>query len=495
MGASSVNVGVAKIPVGPVVLPRDGENEGTPGGVGVSTFAGVSPVGCVPGMSAIPSYALSAVGRISGLSSLGGKAGSTSVGVPAVGEKRGPENVATLSPAQTVKKRKYEKKARRQPPSKKKVGAASSPLSGFPKKVKPPLARPALLKYRSGNKPAPGANSPPSSPGGLVGSSTLSPDAPPEKRAPAGVPSAPGSAAGSGAGKRNGSEDGVWNVVNGVVDIEAEEDRLAMRVELNEVIKVDATGSDESMFLSAGKLRAKMQAVAKKFLPDEKIGNDVMEMMSFAVEERLRQFLEKLTEAVAFRTENAKKDWIVEDDGPDVFEKLKQMQEDEERELKSAAEMRVKKRNERKDAEAKKASFETTTGEKKKESSGSGIAERNEGLALQKKRLENRSQHDASSGLVEERDKRGKLPLSYKMSGLAPIGSSSGQPAIGGAGALPSIGSKPNSQSCGTNAGSKNNILDGIEKLSKLGPLRELGRHAILEEKSRPRWLRWRKNP
>lgn len=535
---SNVAAGVAQIPPGPVVLSRDGGNDAPSGGVGISSFAGVSPGGGVPGMSAIPPHVAGVPGTPSGRPSVAGKAvpagkgllgnkapaapkgkgarkgsvksaaaksvskgspgsskaktpgspsvesgaGSSSVGGPAVGDKRGLDVVATSSPAQTGKKPKGGAKAPRPPPPKKKTGAASSPVSGFPKNVKPPPARPDHLKNRPGSKPAPGALIQPSPSGGSAGMSTVSPVAPSAKLPPAAVPSAVGVAAGGGAVKRNKREDEVLNVVNGVVDIEAEEDRLAMPVETNEVVLVDENIYSESMLLAGAKLRAKMQAMAKRFMLDENVGSDVMEMMSLAVEERLRYVLEKLKEAAAVRTEMRKVDWLVEDEGQNIFDKLQQMQEDEERALTVAAEMRVKKRNERKEAEAKKANGESTTTEKKKESNTNGDAERKEKLALEKKRKETRSQHDALSGLVEERTKRGKRPLSGKLAGLAPIGGSSGLPPIGGVGALPPIGRKPGSQSFGSNSGSKNKTLDRIEKLSKLGPLKKLGRAAALEE-------------
>lgn len=409
--------------------------------------------------------------------------GSSQMGITSVGEKRALDTSATSSPTPAMKKLKAGAKAPRAAPVKKKVPVVSSPVPGFPKGAKPPPARPDHLKNRAGNKPAPGALIHATTPLGAGPPPGLSPTVGHVRAVPPGSVPTPNAAVGSGVPKRAKRVDEELNVVTGVVDIEEEEDRLAMRADANEVVLVDENIYSEGMLLSGGRLRTKMQTVAKRFMLNENVGSDVMEMMSLAVEERLRYVLEKLKDSASIRTEARKSDWDVENDGPDMFEKLNQMREDEERALTVAAEMRVKRRNERKEAEAKKANGEPSNSEKKKESNATGDAERKEKLALEKKRKENRSQHDALFGLVEGRSKRGKRGNSSKLPPLESIGEIGSGKAAGGLGALPPIGRKTGLQSFGSSGSSKNKTLDRIEKLSKLGPLRKLGRHAEESEK------------
>lgn len=379
--------------------------------------------------------------------------GSSTAGVTIVGEKRVLDiSGATSSPGPPGKKPKASlSKTAKAPPPKK--TSTTSPVAALQKGSKPPPARPISAKGRPAGKPAP---PPPVS------------ATPPKPSNVAGATPTSGTAAAPSA-KRANRVDEELNVVTGVVDIEEEEDRLVMRVD-DEVTVIEENVYSESMLLGGSRLRAKMQVMAKRFMLDDNIGSDVMELMSLAVEERLRYVVQGLRDAASCRIDEQKNDWIVEDDGVCVHDKMAQMREDEERSLAVAAEMRVKRQNERKDTESKKASGEITVGEKK-DSATTGDAERKEKLAQEKKRRENSSQRDALSGLLEGRRKRATAAKP-----LAPL-----KPLSGGKGlaALPPLTKKSGSESIGS-AGSKKRTLDGLQKL---GPLKPLGRNSNTNSK------------
>lgn len=258
------------------------------------------------------------------------------------------------------------------------------------------------------------------------------------------------------------------NVVSGVIDIEAEENRLVSMGHTDDVIIVEDNAYSEKMLLGGARLRAKMQAMAKRFVLEEQVGTDIMEMMSLAVEERLRYLFELLKESASLRMEVEKSEWDCVPDGMNVFKKMEQMREEEERSLTTAAELRVKRRNDRIEAEAKKASGEVSNSDKKKD--GSSVvtdAERKEKLALEKKRKENSSQRDALSGLLEGIYKRGKRGVSSSK-GLAPLGAIGKVSGAKGVANLPPILKK-----------------DGLGKKGmqdKLGGLPKLGRDADKEK-------------
>ena len=163
----------------------------------------------------------------------------------------------------------------------------------------------------------------------------------------------------------------------------------------DEVIVVEDDGYAENMVLAGNKLKSKMQKIAKRHELDDEIGKDIMEMMSLAVEERLRLVLDGLKESAVLRTMGHKEGYITEDIGINVYEKMEQIREDEERLLVQAAESRVKRLNEKKEQELRKLNGDTSGTEKKKETNATSEAERKEKLAQEKKRKEHSSQRDA----------------------------------------------------------------------------------------------------
>lgn len=89
--------------------------------------------------------------------------------------------------------------------------------------------------------------------------------------------------------KRARRVDQELDVVNGVVEIEAEEDRLGVQpVNADDIVLVAEDIYYENMLLVGGRLRAKLQAITNRFMHEnDGVTSEVMEMISLAVEERL----------------------------------------------------------------------------------------------------------------------------------------------------------------------------------------------------------------
>ncbi|CAN8061852.1 unnamed protein product [Agarophyton chilense] len=252
------------------------------------------------------------------------------------------------------------------------------------------------------------------------------------------------------------------NLVDNVVDIEDEEVKLNVdangkRQSVDEVVRYNP-----DMIVSGPILRMKMQSIAKSHGIHENISNEATELMSLAVRERLACILESLKTIASVRVGAEKEQWGRVETGLDIREKLQRAREDEERTLQVAAEMRVKRRKEQKEAEAKRFAGEAAKNDKSaKDSSAAAEAERKEKLALEKKKKESSSQRDALSGLVRDFDRRRRRASAKPLAPLKPLGKPG----------LPPLAKRPSSDSLGR-SGLK--PLGSLDKL-KMGPLVKLG--------------------
>lgn len=342
----------------------------------------------------------------------------------------------------------------------------SFPSTGGPgKNIKPPPARADMGKGRPSSGPSTGSGS-----AGAAGSNSKSGSV-----GTAGTNAAPGTQV-----RKVKRVDDELSVVHNVIDIENEEDMLGRDAGGGTSEVIEIFDYDADMLLAGPALRTKMQATAKRYSLDENISKDAMEIVSLAVHERLKNFLESLKGIAAVRVEASKASWSTETFGVSAFEKLERMREDEERSLTVAAELRVKRRKEQQEREAKKLAGEAEKEEKKnKDSSAAAEQERKEKLALEKKRKEDSSQRDALSGLLAGIDKKRKKPNASKTLAplLPPITKSGGSrssgsglppiPRLAGAGGLGSKGS--------VNLSKNGMKPDALEKWKALGPLVKLG--------------------
>ncbi|KAI0558198.1 Transcription initiation factor TFIID [Gracilaria domingensis] len=253
------------------------------------------------------------------------------------------------------------------------------------------------------------------------------------------------------------------NLVDNVVDIEDEEVKLNVDANGRRQAVEEVVVYNPDMIVSGPILRKKMQSIAKRHGINENINKEAIEMMSFAVRERLACILESLKTVASVRVGAEKEQWGRVETGLNIREKLQRAREDEERSLQVAAEMRVKRRKEQREAEAKRLAGEAAKNDKSaKDSSAAAEAERKEKLALEKKKKESSSQRDALSGLVRDygrRRRRAAKPLAP----LNPLGKPG----------LPPLVKRPSSDSLGR-SGLK--PLGSLDRLKELGPLVKLGR-------------------
>lgn len=350
--------------------------------------------------------------------------------------------------------------------------AVSFPSTGEPgRSTKPPPARADLGKGRAPSSSATGSGIAGTA-GGAVRPGTLS--ATPSS-------AAPGSQVRKA--KRVGDE---LSLVNNVVDLDDEVDKLGRDAGGGSSEVIEIFDYDSDMLLAGPALRTKMQATAKRYGLNENISKDAMEIVSLAVHERLKSFLESLKGIAAVRVDAAKESWSTETFGISVCEKLERMREDEERSLTVAAELRVKRRKEQEEREAKKLAGEAEREEKKsKDASAAAEMERKEKIALEKKRKEHSSQRDALSGLLAGIDKKRKKPSTGKgLAGLAPLlppitksGGSAGSASL--LPPIPKLAGSGGSDSLVHNGivhlGKDGKQLNTLEKVKALGPLVKLG--------------------
>lgn len=369
-------------------------------------------------------------------------------GSPAANGKR-PLEVSLGSPSGSVAKKQKQMvgKLPKGPLNKKKppVMLASPPL--IPK-GKPPPARADLFRAQVTKRPMPHGT--PAQ--GITMYKGMHPGQP-----------APSTAAPK---KVKRSEDGLeaLSALNDIVDIEDEEDKLGQDAGglHGEVQEAYTYGAD--MLLAGPKLRKKMQKATRLHGLSDKISADVLELMSLAVRERLSDVIEGLKQVAAIRTERDKALWKTRLIGPNNYERLLNMRQDEERSLQVAAEMRVKRKRDQIEQEAKKLAGEVAKSEKNaKDSSAAAEAERKEKIALEKKKKEDSSQIDALNGLMRRRKKPGGGGRG--LARLEPLGKKG----------LPPIQRRSDSGSMGSKSKSKGS-LDPLAKLEPLGPLISLGR-------------------
>lgn len=389
---------------------------------------------------------------------------SAGVSSPTI-DKRPLDAIANSPSGSASKKPKPTPKGPRAPARKKTHVIAPPPL-GIGRGEKPPPAKADMISK----------GRPPLAPGGVAGSLggmsgiTKGP-----------TPAVAGTAnAGQVPVKKTKGVDDELSVVHNVVDIENEEDMLGRDAEGGIGGVVEIMDYDTDLLLAGPTLRHKMQECATRHGLDENVSKECMEMMSLAVRERLASVLESLKEIAAVRMESNKSLWMTQPVGANIYEKLEQAMQDEERSLTVAAEMRVKRRKEQQEREAKRLASEAEKEEKKtKDSNAATEQEKKEKLALEKKRKEHSSQRDALSGLLAGIDKRRKKPSGSK--GLAPLVSLS---KLGGAGGSKSSGSilppirrlgGSGLPGIGRGDGKGGSKVDPLEKMSAPGPLVKLG--------------------
>lgn len=357
-----------------------------------------------------------------------------------------PLDMTTLSPGSMLKKTKVAVK-----PLKGNVGRKKMAVSGLSmtKGGKPPPARSEIPKAR----PAAGPTGLLGAPGGVEASAAMAGTGPAGTNVPL--------------TKKVRRFDDELNVYHNVVDIENEEDMLGRDAGGGMVEEVEHLSYDSDMLLAGPKLRTKMNGICNRFGMADGIPKEVLEMVSLAARERLSSMLEELKSIAKVRCGANKAGWKTELVGPNVHEKLERMREDEERSLTVAAEMRIKRKKDQEEREAKKLAGEAAQEEKKaKDSSATADAERKEKIALEKKRKENSSQRDALSGLLAKVERR-KRPNSTK--GLAPLDSLA---PLGPLKGLLPITRRANSESISGKSGAK---LTTAQQLERLGPLTKLG--------------------
>eukprot|EP00178_Gracilaria_changii_P025782 TRINITY_DN792_c0_g1_i1.p1 TRINITY_DN792_c0_g1~~TRINITY_DN792_c0_g1_i1.p1 ORF type:complete len:975 (+),score=154.07 TRINITY_DN792_c0_g1_i1:1968-4892(+) len=252
------------------------------------------------------------------------------------------------------------------------------------------------------------------------------------------------------------------NLVDNVVDIEDEEVKLNVDASGRRQAVEEVVQYNPDMIVSGPILRKKMQSIAKRHGIHENINKEAMEMMSLAVRERLACILESLKTVASVRVGAEKHQWGRVETGLNVREKLQRAREDEERTLQVAAEMRVKRRKEQRDAEAKRLAGEAAKNDKSaKDASAAAEAERKEKLALEKKKKESSSQRDALFGLVRDYDRR-RRRSAKPLAPLKPLGKPG----------LPPLVRRPNSDSL---ARSGLKPLTSLDRHKGLGPLVTLG--------------------
>lgn len=326
--------------------------------------------------------------------------------------------------------------------------------------------------------------------------------------------------------RKMGVEDEL-TALNGVVDVEREENMMVRGSSgADDVVVIDGeeSYSDKNMLLAGAILRQKMQKVARRLLPDENIGVNVMELISLAVEERLRYVIDGLREAAATRIDAEKANWVMSEDGISVYDQLNRIRKEEEQNLFDAIEKRLKKQNEKKEANSRRPNDDGTAADKNGDNAAGGIAGTNgagggsaagsgaggggsgvgasagagsgagsgaagisgvgsasggvidaekakEKIALDKKKRENSSQRDALSGLLEGRNrKRGQSslkPLVQRKPG--------GPKGLWALSALPPL-SKKNSSSGGAKSGE-----NSLKASDTKGGLRPLGKEFAKE--------------
>ena len=250
------------------------------------------------------------------------------------------------------------------------------------------------------------------------------------------------------------------DALNDIVDIEDEEDRLGRDAGGlgGDAPEVYHFGAD--MLLTGTKLRTKMQRIARLHGVSEKMTPDCMELMSLAVRERLIQIVEGLKQVSAAKFERQRLEWKTKNVGIDLYSRLSSLRDDEERQLKNAADARVRRKKEQEEAEAKKLSGEESKIEKSsKDVSAAAEAERKEKLALEKKRKEDSSQIDALHGLMRRRKKNTTIRAGGGLAPLGPLGKK----------VLPPIQPRNDSRTNGKG-------VDPLSKLEPLGGLISLGR-------------------
>lgn len=327
--------------------------------------------------------------------------------------------------------------------------------------------------------------------------------------------------------RKMGVEDELTSL-NGVVDIEREENMMIRGSSgADDVVVIDGeeSYSDKNMLLAGGILRNKMQKVARRLLPDENVGVDVMELMSLAVEERLRYVIDGLRDAAATRIDAEKANWVMSEEGMSVYDQLDRIRKEEERNLFQSIEKRLKKQNEKKEADSNKPNEDGTVADKDGDNaaggsagtngaggaagsgaggggsgagasagagsgvgsgaaggSGAGIAsgavidaeKAKEKIALEKKKRENSSQRDALSGLLEGRNrKRGQSTLK-PLTGLK----TGGVKGLSALAKLPPL-SRKSSSSGGAKSGE-----GSLKAAMKLGGLKRLGKDFANDEYS-----------
>lgn len=338
--------------------------------------------------------------------------GSSSTG-GSVPEKR-PFDAAEAAAAAKKQKVGPVKAGAKAPAGKKKVApvsvvtsAAMSSTSG--KGLKPPVPRPGAAK---GQLQKTGSSAGVATGGAAVGAAGRGP----------GTGTSVGSGSSAAEKKPRKRVDDELDIVKDIVDIEGEEDMLG-----KDGVGMDNGFAEDSdfgtgMVLVGANLKNKLESITTRFGLEGGVSADAMEIISLAVKERLSCVIESMKEIAAARTESSRCEWEIGSTGVDMFEKMKQMRDAEERALTVASEMRVRRRKREREKEAAKAAAESGADEKRaKDAAAAAEADRKEKAALEKKRQADSSQRNALSGLVAGFSKRRKKAASKGGGGLMPL--------------------------------------------------------------------------
>jgi hypothetical protein len=186
------------------------------------------------------------------------------------------------------------------------------------------------------------------------------------------------------------------DIVGGIVDIEGEENMLVAEGGVA-TRSFGPTDYDSAMLLSGEALRRKIGGAAARHGLDREASTETIEILSLAARERLLYLVEEMHEIASARTGGDLVGWRTTPVGPDVYERLQQQREQEERSLLAQAEVRL----ERAARAAAKAAESTAEAEKSaKEAAATAEAKKKEQARLEKAKLAERTQKSALAKLM-----------------------------------------------------------------------------------------------
>jgi Transcription initiation factor TFIID component TAF4 family len=307
--------------------------------------------------------------------------------------------------------------------------AAGLPVHPTQPPLKKPRANPKLLKKSTVGGKASVENSTKVEP--VVGQKGALPSVPSAITQPiSGRPSANGQIQMPGVSsavdvpkKASRKVDDDLDIVGGIVDIEGEEDMLVAEGGIA-TRNVGPTDYDSAMLLDGEALRRKIGTVTSRLGLGRDVSTETMEIISLAARERLLHMLEEAHEIAIARTDSGLSGWRVSPSGPNIFERMQQQRDQEERSL--LAQVAV--RSEKAAKAAAKAAESTADAEKSaKEAAATADAKKKEQARQEKDKLADVTQKSALAKLVGSLVIRKSKPKGTSSGGASSIakGSSS----------------------------------------------------------------------